>query len=205
MTTIYADIQLVGDEFMVVAKGSSFVDTGFTALLDGKDVTELIEVTSNVDTSVSGKYSVRYSFTNTDGFTSSVIRTVVVLDLANPIEGFYLVDPTSYRDYEGNKVSFGKTFEILIIGQEDGSFFTEDLLGGWYAQRAGYGSAYAMQASFTIADDGTLTLVDSYLPGWGDGADAFVGKYDADSSQLVYQVDYAEVMSFYITMTKEEL
>ena len=207
--TYYAEIILKGDATMVVEKGSEFKDPGFTATMKGEDVTEQVKVASDVDTSTSGVYSVNYSIANEDGFVASATRTVIVMNLSDPVEGFWTVTPESYRDYNGKVVAYGKSFEILIIGEGDGIYAVDDLLAGWYCQRAGYGEDYAMQAKIAIAADGTITLEDSFVPGWGDKADYLKdGKFDADTKTITYDVGYgrpANPMDFYVTLNKVEL
>lgn len=207
--TYYAEIVLNGDATMVVAKGSAFVDPGCVATMNGADVTSQVAVSSNVDTSKSGVYSVSYSFVNADGFESSSIRTVVVLDITDPIEGFWACTPTSYRTNTntGAAVAYGASFEILIIGQGGGNYEVDDLLAGWYCQRVGYGTDYAMQAIINIADGGAITLVDSYVPGWGDAADALSAdaKYDAAAKKINYTVTYAGYLDFTVELDKVDL
>lgn len=207
--TYFAEIVLEGDATMVVDKGSEFVDPGFTATMKGEDVTDKVEVNSNVDTSTSGVYSVVYSIVNADGFPASATRTVIVLDLSSAIEGFWACSPASHRTNTdtGDDVAYGASFEILIIDNGDGTYFVDDLLAGWYAQRAGYGDSYAMQAIISIADDGTITLKSSYVPGWGDAADALSAdaKYDAGAKTITYTVTYAGYLDFSVELNKVDL
>ena len=207
--TYYAEITLNGDATMVVAKGSTFVDPGCVATMNGADVTSQVAVSSDVDTSISGVYSVVYSIVNADGFESSSVRTVVVLDITDPVEGFWACTPTSYRTNTNTAavVPYGASFEILIIGQGGGKYEVDDLLAGWYCQRAGYGTNYAMQAIISIADDGAISLVDSYVPGWGDAADALSAdaKYDAAAKKINYTVTYAGYLDFTVELNKVDL
>ena len=202
--TYYAVIELEGESTMVIDKGSTFTDPGFTATMNGEDVTDDVVVSGDVDTSTSGVYTITYSAVNADGFSSSVSRTVVVLDLSDPIEGFWSTDPASFRIYNGGApVAYGRAFEILIISQGGGKYLVDDLMAGWYAQRAGYGSNYAMQALVTVADDGTITLDASLVPGWGDDADDFTdGLFDAANQTISYKLFYADVIEFDVTLNK---
>lgn len=207
--TYYAEIILEGESTMIVAKGSEFVDPGFTATMKGEDVTDKVEINSNVDTSTSGVYSVVYSIVNADGFPASATRTVIVLDLSSAIEGFWACSPASHRTNTntGADVAYGASFEILILDNGDGTYFVDDLLAGWYAQRAGYGDSYAMQATISIADDGAITLENSYVPGWGDAADALSAdsKYDAGTKTITYTVTYAGYLDFSVELNKVDL
>lgn len=207
--TYYAEIILEGESTMIVAKGSEFVDPGFTATMKGEDVSDKVEVTSDVDTSVSGVYSIVYSIVNEDGFPASASRTVIVLDITDPVEGFWACSPASYRTNtnSGAVGEYGASYEILIVSNGDGTYFVDDLLAGWYAQRVGYGSDYAMQAEIAIAGDGSITLNDSYVPGWGDAADALSSdaKYDAATQTISYTVTYAGYLDFTVELTKVDL
>jgi len=203
--TYYPTIELAGDASMVVQKGSEYVDPGYTSYLNGEDVTDQVTVTSNVDTSKSGVYTVTYTtMSNSDGYNSTASRTVIVLDLNDPVEGFYQTSPSSYREYNGATVAYGSAYEILVIGNGDGTYYFEDLLAGWYCQRAGYGSSYAMTGNVAVGDDGTLTLVDSYLSGWGDSLESLEGTFDTATSTFNYVAEYTSYkMLFHVTMTKE--
>lgn len=204
--TYYPTIELSGDSYMVIQKGSDYEEPGYSSFLNGEDVTDKVTVTSNVDTSKSGVYTVTYTtMTNEDGYGASASRTVVVLDLNDAVEGFYLTSADSYRDYGGTIAAFGAEYETLVIGNGDGTYYFEDLLGGWYSLRAGYGSNYALTGNVSIADDGTMSVIDSYLAGWasyGYALEAFSGTYDYSSSSLSMVVTYVG-MDFHITMTKE--
>lgn len=207
--TYYADIQLKGGSQVVVNKGTEYVEPGYTATMAGQDVTSQVAVSGSVDTSTSGVYTLYYSMSNKDGFTSSVSRTVIVLDLTDAVEGFWACTPTSFRTNTntGAAVAYGESFEILIIGEGDGVYLVDDLLAGWYAQRAGYGTDYAMEAEISIAPDGSITLLDSYVPGWSDAADALSAdaKYDAAAKTITYTVTYAGYLDFTVTLNKVEL
>lgn len=209
--TYYAEIVLNGDETMVVAKGSNFVDPGFTATMKGEDVTDQVDVDSDVDTSTSGVYSVVYSIVNADGFTASASRTVIVLDLSDPIEGFWKVDVSkSYRIYNGSApAAYKGAFEFLIIKRADGKYDVEDLMAGWYAQGAGYGDDYAMKGVVDIAGDGTITLVSSKVKGWDNSADDLKnGKFTAADNKIYYELYYGapdDDIQFYVSIDKVEL
>lgn len=201
--TFYPSIELEGDSYLVWEKGKAFVDPGYVSLLNGEDVTDKVTVAGSVDTNKSGIYTLTYTtMKNDDGFDASASRTVVVLDPNSAIEGFYLTQPDSYRLREGAQVAYGSAFEILIIDNGDGTYDVDDMLGGWYCQRAGYGTKYAMTATIAIEADGTVTCLSNYVPGWGDGLDDFEGSFDAAASTFHIKAVYA-AMDFVQTWVKE--
>lgn len=133
---------------------------------------------------------------------------------ANAIEngaivGVYEADPSSYRIYNGNQVVYGSdnwgyNFRITITDNLDGTYHVSDFLGGYYDQGRNYGSAYAMSGDIMIADDGTVSLLGSYVRGWGDSLLSLTGKYDSANSTFTIEAEYVEGMMFYQTWVKKE-
>ena len=198
--TYYPSIQLKGDSYLVWEKGVAYEEPGYVSELNGEDVTSQVTVSGAVDVNKSGIYTLTYTTVkNSDGFDASASRTVVVLDSSSAIEGFYMNQATSNR----NGTAYGKNFQVLVIDNGDGTISVDDLLGGWYCQRAGYGTKYAMSGVLGVAEDGTLTLIDSYVPGWGDGLDSFEGKFDAATSTINFVCVYAGSLTFTETWVKQ--
>lgn len=200
--TYHAKLTINGDAATTVNRGDSYEDAGCTAVMKGEDVTDKVIVKSNVDTSKSGVYTVTYSVTNADGFTASTSRKVYVYDKSNVHEGLFYSTADSYRDYNGAQTAYGGNYSVFIMSNEDGSYSISDLFGGWYDQRAGYGSSYAMAGNATIDDEGTVTLLDSYVSGWGDSLVDFEGTFNADSTMYKLTSTYVSDMVFHITLTK---
>ena len=198
--TYYPSITLDGDSYMVWEKGEAYVEPGYYSELNGEDVTSQVTVSGNVDVNKSGIYTLTYTTVkNEDGFDASASRTVVVLDSSSPIEGFYMNQATSNR----NGTAYGKNYEVLVIDNGDGTVTVDDALGGWYCQRAGYGTKYAMSATIGVAADGTMTLISSFIPGWGDGLDSLEGTFNAGSSTFNFVCVYAGSLTFTETWIKE--
>lgn len=201
--TYYPTIELEGDTYLVWDKGTPFVDPGYVSTMNGEDVTAEVIISGTPDVNKSGIYTMTYTTKkNDDGFDASASRTVVVLDPNSAVEGFYLTQPDSYRTYNGNEVAFGNAFEILVIDNGDGTLYVDDLFGGWYCQRAGYGTKYAMGGTISLAADGTVGLISSLVPGWGDGLDDLTGSF-ADGVFTVDAVYNKNTMHFYQTWVKE--
>jgi hypothetical protein len=198
--TYYPSIQLKGDSYLVWEKGVAYEEPGYVSELNGEDVTSQVTVSGAVDVNKSGIYTLTYTTVkNSDGFDASASRTVVVLDSSSAIEGFYMNQATS----NSNGTAYGKNFQVLVIDNGDGTISVDDLLGGWYCQRAGYGTKYAMSGVLGVAEDGTLTLIESYVPGWGDGLDSFEGKFDAATSTINFVCVYAGSLTFTETWVKQ--
>lgn len=200
--TYYPELTLMGETTVSIDKGSAYVEPGYKAVMNGEDVTADVNVSSNVDTSRSGVYSITYSIANSDGIAATASRKVVVADPAYPLEGLYLVSPDSYRDNGGTIGRYGGNYEVVILSDGAGGYNVDDLLGGWYCQRAGYGTDYSMSGNVTLNADATITMNRSYIIGWKDGLDSLEdGTFDAASGTLSWKAVYVG-MEFYITMNK---
>ena len=106
-------------------------------------------------------------------FTLLTILLPMVANADATIDGIYEVQPTSYRTYNGNTVSYSSLeyndiFTIKITDNLDGTYHVDDLFGGYYCQGKGYGPSYSMRGNIIIAEDGTVSLIDSSVLGWGD-------------------------------------
>ena len=220
-TTYYADIVLEGGESVNWPIGQAWVEPGYTATVNGEDVTSAVVVSDDIDIDVPGAYTVSYMHTNVDGYTAGVERTVYVCDPSVTIDlsGTYSIDPdasnngsmsfadvasarkTSYPDTYGPYVS--TDYKITFTKIAPGFFYCNDLLGGWYTYiqgrggyyKAAYGSSYFTYFDMTgyvlVDNDGNVSLVSSYIRCWGDGLDELEGTYDAATGTLSYEWVYA--------------
>lgn len=200
--THYATFELSGDNPYNLPKGTPYVEPGVKALA-GTD--ELTVITSNnINHTTLGIYTVNYSATNSDGFEANTTRTIAVYDPSAPatdLTGAYICD--MYRtnaDGSGKRTFTNLDISVSKVGP--GIFYVDDLLGGYYAQGIGYGSAYAMTGYLSLNADNSLTLLSSYIAGWGDGLGAFAdGKYDPATGLITWKSTYAN-RPFYITLKK---
>lgn len=201
--TYYPVLSLNGSEEMSVDKGTSFSDPGCAAELNGEDVSSKVVTSGSVDTNQSGVYTVTYTVTNADGFSASKSRTVVVTDPNDPREGIFYSDASSYRDYSGQK-AFGSSFKVIITASETGqSYHVTDFFGGWYSQRAGYGSKYNMEGNMSVAADGSLSLVYSSIAGWGDSLNDLTGTFDVATGTYTWDAYYYDsAMVFHVILCK---
>ncbi|KAA6341311.1 hypothetical protein EZS27_010868 [termite gut metagenome] len=203
--THFVEFDLEGDAITMLAKGTSFQEPGYNAILNGQDVASDVKITGNVNTGEIGIYDLTYSAINEDGFAKALTRTVYVYDPTPSVleSACYTVSKDSYRNLNGTIVPFGRDYSIVIYQIEPGIFAVTDFLGGWYDQRAGYGSDYAMVGEFQLNDDNTLEILSGDVEGWEDSYDSFEnGTYDPVSGSLSWEVGYASSMVFYITLNK---
>jgi len=200
--TYYVIFSLTDGPLVLNPKGTAFVDPGYVAMEGTTDVTNQVIVTGSVDANQVGMYELTYSATNTEGFHSSVTRTVIVYDpaIATDLSGEYLSDVARVspsRHFTGLSVTISKI--------APGIFRISDLLGGFYDQGSNYryGPAYAMSGYLQLNSDNTLTYLSSYMPGFGDSLNSFSnGVYDPDTKGISWQVTYTTSNYLYlVTLT----
>lgn len=193
--TVYPVLTMEGPSKDLVIAGQPYQDPGCVATLDGEDVSDEIQVITdmNLQSPAPGYYTITYRVVNSDGFDATAKRNVLVTDANDKAAGYYTVQANSYRLYNGNTVYYGGEYPLVIAGDGQGNYEVDDLLGGWYCYRAGYGSQYAMQGEISIDADGNITLEYSFIQGWGDSAnDLTDGKFDAATGTITWALSYTD-------------
>lgn len=215
--TYYVNLELQGDEMMLVPLGTTFNDPGVKATLAGEDFTSRVVVSGadEVDVNTVGFYDITYSGVNADGFPASISRTVVVYDpsVTATIEGTYSTDmaATKYgsakNPFSAYAAAYGNTSQCVGITFEEfvpGIFYCNDLFGGWYDQIRGYGANYDMTGYVCLNPDNSITLLSSYIKGWSDGLDYIEnGVYDPATGQIRYSLSYAGQIFMDIVLNKD--
>jgi hypothetical protein len=213
--TYYANLQMQGDEFMIVPVGTAYVEPGCTGTLydeatgENKDITSQIVVGGDeVDPNTMGFYYVTYTAAGSDGFTSTVTRTVCVCDptVSLDISGSYNTDMNAslyganQNPFAAYAANYGYTTQctgITFKRLAPGFYQVNDLLGGWYDQIRGFGVNYSgaigcMTGYVSVDNDGNIELISSYIGAWGDSLDYIEdGKYDAETGTISYFASYA--------------
>ena len=208
--TYYVVFELNGDATMLVPLNSTFSDPGVIATENGADVNDHVVATitdaggakvASIPTDAPGLYTIAYSAVNADGFPASASRTVIVYDpsVTASIAGVYDtdLDATIYNGYSFNtwiaaKGYPGNAASVTFTEVAPGFFSCNDLLGGWYGQIRGYGAKYYMTGIVTLNSDNSLTLITSYVAGWGDSLDYLQnGVYDPATGTISYETSYA--------------
>lgn len=197
--TTYPVMELQGEKFVEVNLGDPYVDAGCKATLNGEDCTAQI-VTSgleDIDTDVAGFYYVTYTMTNTDGFKSSISRTIAVYDpnVTIDLAGEYVTTENSKCEIfsSGNVIGLGG-LSVTLDKVLPGLFNVSDLLGGLYDQYVGYGPEYAMNGVVQLTADNEIIILSGEVPAWGDSYDvAYQGTYNPETGTLTWALEYAEL------------
>jgi len=189
--TEYVTFKLTNGTTVISPKGTAFVDPGFKAMEGTTDVTTKVTLSGSVNSNTTGLYVLTYTAKNSDGYSSSISRTVIVYDPAAPatnIAGSYLSNTA--------RVAPARSFtglSVTITKLAPGFFYVSDLLGGFYDQGSNYryGPAYALTAYLQLNADNTLTYVSSRNAAWGDSANSFTnGVYNPVTHVITWSVNY---------------
>jgi hypothetical protein len=76
--TVYPILELKGERFVAVPMGGTYNEAGVDATIAGAPVDVVIG--GQVNTAAAGLYMLSYTATNPDGFSATLLRTVVVYD-----------------------------------------------------------------------------------------------------------------------------
>ncbi|TLX72654.1 DUF5012 domain-containing protein [Labilibacter sediminis] len=196
-------IELTGGDILVWEFGEPFVDPGFTATDNGVEVNETVEVSGleDVDTGAEGLYEVKYSAVSKDGFASSVVRKVIV------VEGEVSdIDLTGgYNGYSSSYGAFPPTKEVCKITKlAPGVFEATDFFCGHYTEGRKIGGAYVMYALFKLNTDNTYTVFENDTP-WGPWIISN-GVYDPTIKKMTHTITHPSGFSFdgALTLIPEE-
>lgn len=194
--TTYAVLEMNGESFVKVNVGGNFNDPGCVATMGGEDVSDKIEVSSNVDTSKPGFYNVNYVVYNDDGFPASASRTVMVVD-PNHFEGVYLGESQYGSRHYYNA-------PINITKRADGTYLIDDIAGGFYCygRYPGYEPTYDfhLEAILQLNADNTIEVLAQGNWYWGDPMEDVQASYDPATGTVKFVMDFTG--AFYVTLTK---
>jgi len=170
--TIKPVIILIGDETLTIEKDHPYNEPGYTASdFDNIDMTNLVIVTNNVDTSVAATYSILYNVSDSAGNSAiQKVRTVIVQDTSLPVitlvgeTSIVLEIDSSYNElgYSGSDFdSVDLTSSVIISGTVDTS--TVGTYSLYYDLTDNAGNASIQQTRTIVIQDSTL-ISDSTKP-----------------------------------------
>lgn len=95
-------VSLIGDKVEKVSYKSEFIDSGITVKYHGKDITNTVVTTNNINTNELGEYKIEYKIPYMFGKYTYIRKAIVVDDMAPEI---------TLQGDEDCKVSYGTKFE----------------------------------------------------------------------------------------------
>ena len=185
----YPVITLEGGD-VLLSVGDEFVDPGYSASLNGEDYTSNVEVTSNVDTSAPGFYTVYYSVKNPEGFTATEKRNVWVNNpghFDNIYWGECKHKTNAARHYYNSPIS--------IQDMGDGFYLISDLLCGYYTYGVypGYPYDFDAESVLQLNADNSVELIeegDFYFYDPEDPEQMYDGLFDPTTGVFTYRLNY---------------
>jgi hypothetical protein len=206
--TNFPVFELMGDDLIIVEKGSTFTDPGVIVTEGGMEIPYTTSVTgafrggTSIDTNVEDVYSIVYSATNQDGFSGQAQRTVIVVengDLSTSIAGLY----------RGNVVRNGvvsaqyQDLEYVLIWNEGGNnYHMSDGIGGYYAIGRAYGNDYAAPMDIIANDIPTNNFtIPNYTVGtFGGVVDNTEFTVNAEAGTIHFVSDWDSGYTFDVTL-----
>jgi len=177
--THFANIELLGGDFIELNVGDTWTDPGFIAKEGEEDITSKVVVTGNVDTSKGGFYELTYSAANKDNFSASASRTVMVKN-PNSIASAYFAK-TGY--YTGAPVT--------ITDNGDGTYEIDDLMAGYYFfyRYPGYEPTYDfhLETVIKLNADNSLSHISSGSWYFSSAPTLASGSYDPIAGTVSYK------------------
>ena len=196
--TTYPDFVLEGEDLIVIVQGENFTDPGVRALEGETEIpvstsvvgspyidpahTDPSEVgyTDAFDPNVPGIYTFNYSATNSDGFSGTASRTVIVLDAA----------PDPAVDLSGNYTS-GSSPASEVTKVADGVFYATNFWGG--------GSSVVLDGYILTSDGVNLNIPqqESLVPIYGYGTRTADGDLDLRMTRPTFSPPLIDIVKLW--------
>ncbi|MCF8331177.1 MAG: DUF5011 domain-containing protein [Bacteroidales bacterium] len=142
--TKFAEFEMTGPEYYFLELGTAYSEPGVKAFEGGDEIT--VTTTGTVDETQTGVYTINYSATNSDGFSKSITRTVVVYDgdlTATDLSGNY------FGGYYGDA-------NMSVSKVKDGLYECTDVFG--------YGPPYPIPGKIVDIGQGNLIVLSTSSP-----------------------------------------
>lgn len=157
--TYYPNFTLTGSGIVSLVQGAAFTDPGVKASAGGADIPVI--TTGAIDVNTVGLYTLTYTATNTDGFSSTATRTVVVIPAPE----------TPGVDLSGEYMTTGGTPNATINKVALGVYYTTNCWGN--------GSTAIIPAYFICTDGATAIVPLQTSSGIGQIQTTGAGTYAA--------------------------
>nr|WP_294793083.1 immunoglobulin-like domain-containing protein [uncultured Mucilaginibacter sp.] len=183
--TKYAEFTLTGAEYVYLKKGDPYVEPGVKAMA-GTTVLPVVTTGLPANTNTAGVYTLKYTATNSDGFSASASRTLVVYDtdataIGNDFTGNYArtsngsiaewtkVAPGVYKVFNPGGAP-GTVLTVIMFNKTGTSVYIPSQIAG------GALTSSASEASVAGVTPGTLKQYSMQIinPGYGTAVRTFI-------------------------------
>ena len=191
-------MELIGDNPLVLFKGTPFEDPGIHAIeISNGDTTELTyTVLNEVNVDVTGTYKLQYEVTNSEGHKFYISRNVNIVSFT----GYDIFEIPS-GTYDGIRVNRNAGGDVVINKLAAGVYQISDLLAGYYDQYVGYGPSTAAPAILVINEDGVMRSELGYAPGFGEAVHGENFVFDEGNNVLTYFATFSDGFNFEVRLT----
>lgn len=178
------EMELFGDDPMVIFKGTTYDDPGIHAVeISNGDTTELdYEVINEVKVDVPGTYRLLYKAMNSEDVPFYLSRRVSVVSFTG-----YDVYELPEGTWDGIRVSRDAGGEVQIKKLAPGVYQISDLLAGYYDQYVGYGPETAGPGILVINENGEIRSELGNTVAWG-GVTGENFSFDEENNVLNYTI-----------------
>jgi hypothetical protein len=180
--TYYPEVEMLGEPLVFVPTEGSYVDPGVIATENDEEI-EVI-VTSDIDYSTPGNYSIDYTAENSDGYTKTVSRQIIVYDSnvsSEDISGTYVGDVVR----NGGEAYSGFPVTLTKVPDIDGVYEISDWIAGFYSNGRDYGPAFKFTGYIQINSSNEVIELSMTNP-WNDPFTDVAGSYDSETGLLSY-------------------
>ena len=216
--TNYPIITVTGDDPYFVPLGTPYVDPGAVAMAGSNEVPVVTTAvgkyrgTTTLDTNKIDEYLVSYSAENSDGFSGTATRKVIVYktgDLVTSLEGVYIANTSR----NGSSPGTAQNLKYVYIWKNaDGTYGVSDAFGGWYEYHRGFGVGYITpDATINAVSIPTNTFTYPGNPfsntGFGGTANILDVNVDPVNKKIVLTVSWLAptAYTFVVTLTQVQL
>jgi hypothetical protein len=180
--TYYPEIEMLGEPLVFVPTGGSYDDPGAISTENGEEIET--QVSSNVDYSTPGDYSIDYTAENTDGYTKTDSRRIIVYDSnvsSEDISGTYVGDVVR----NGSEAYSGFPVTLTKVPDVDGVYTISDWIAGFYSDGRDYGASFKFIGYIQINSSNEVIELSMSNP-WDAPFTDVAGSYASDTGLLSY-------------------
>jgi hypothetical protein len=189
----YPVITVEGPQTVLLTLGDTYEDPGYTASLGDEDYTSNVQVSTNLDTSSPGFYTVTYSVANPEGFSATATREVWV---NNPGHFNNIYWAECWHATNASRHYYDSPVSISAYDASQGLYIINDVLAGYYAYGIypQYRNTYDFYAEALLLLEGEdVTMLEEGDWYFYDGDDPEVmydGHWDSATGVVTYRLNY---------------
>ncbi|MCE5347187.1 MAG: DUF5012 domain-containing protein [Bacteroidales bacterium] len=215
--TYFPEMTMTGADVIFLPLGTAYTELGVTATEKGNQINITTSTSgiyhsysgNTVDANAANKYVLKYTATNSDGFSAFLERVVYVAktgDLVNSIEGLYT--STVVRN-GASGAQYTNMKYVMIWKTGTNTYQISDGIGGYYDLGRNYGSTYMASGGIVTANN---IAANDFTFGPGFPAGAFGGvvtltsmSVDAAAKTVTFKSTWDSGYNFVVTLKQVQI